>query len=108
MNRDPDTPSLRRHAWSVVLAVILLILFKDRSLISNPRFSAEEGNFFYMRAATGFPVLGLHWLDVGYLDLVPVTAAVAAAYCFPIEVAPLVTSLVALLVHLMPALIIAF
>ena len=76
-----------------------MLVLRDPSLFTTPRFFAEEGVFYFRNAATGDAWAALSQTPKGYLSLFANVAAYLAALA-PLHAAPLVTTLFATAVQL--------
>ena len=76
-----------------------MLVLRDPSLFTAPRFFAEEGVFYFRNAATGDAWAALSQTPKGYLSLFANVAAYLAALA-PLQTAPLVTTLFATAVQL--------
>jgi len=88
-----------------ILCAILLIVIRDVRYFTNPRFWAEEGTLHFAYSYNHPWYQALIHPQVGYLNFYPNLATVLATLV-PLEFAPLVTTLAALLVQLIPIVII--
>ena len=95
----------RRYVWLPYLALAALggwLCIQDLTILTNARLCAEEATIFYKKAFLGTPLFSRQWLVGGYLDPLPVIAAKGSALWAPMEWAPWVFLLVALLGHFLP------
>ena len=85
---------------------VILLRVRDVSFFLQPRFWAEEGSLFfanaYSYAQTQFWYKGLTFTRHGYFALWPNLATTIAANLVQLEFAPLVTTLFAFVVQLIP------
>lgn len=91
-----------QRTWLIALGLAAgLIWWRDQRLLSNPRFFAEEGShyFAFARQESLFATLGAPLVD--YFDILCVLGAEFATL-FPLEHAPLATTLVGGIVQLLP------
>ena len=90
------------------LISVLIIIFRQYSLFTEPRFWAEEGTVYFSFAFSH------NWLTVllkphyGYYSLFSNFASLLASRTVPLEWAPLVTTLLAFFVQCIPLAIIIF
>jgi len=104
-------PSSTRQRWTGILLVLaagLLIIGRAPFLFTEPRFWAEEGTIYFARAYSQPWYEALVQTYAGYYSLVSNVAGIMAARCVPLERAPLVTTLIALLTQLLPHVLIFF
>jgi len=95
--------SIRRWLPYILLAaIVLLILLRAPCLLTDPRFWAEEGKVYFARAYNSEWSESIFLPYRGYYSLVPNLACLIAAKAVPLERAPLVTTLAAFLVQLLP------
>jgi len=86
----------------------LIIVFRDPSLFIAPRFWAEEGAFWFAYAFSH------NWIDTifsafcGYYNFYPHIAALLASRIVPLEYAPVVTTVMAFIVQVIPVMIIVW
>ena len=93
--------------WLVFSGILALVIARAPVLLLEPRFWAEEGiiHFAYARSHHWFQALCFVPLSggpAGYFNLVPNLAALISSRCVALETAPLVSTLVALAVQLVP------
>ena len=93
----PQWGRAARIACFLALAGVLVL--RDPTLFTAPRFFAEEGVFYFRNAATGDAWAALSQTPKGYLSLFANVAAWLAALA-PLHAAPLVTTLFAAAVQL--------
>jgi hypothetical protein len=101
--------SLRARAapWALVLGSVAVMCARRPEYFTAPGFWAEEG-FFYFAGARGMPwYRALLWRPTGYITLYTNVAALGAAYLVPLQLAPLVTTVMALAVQTVPLVLIA-
>ena len=96
-----------RTGW--LLNVLLLVLagcltvWRQPRLFSHPRFWAEEGTVFFSRALCApWSQALLQPAPSGYLKVFNNLVSLWAAYLVPLERAPLVTTLAAFVVQMVP------
>lgn len=94
--------------FSLSLIFAALIVFRDASLFIFPRFWAEEGAFWFSYAFSHKWIDALLSAHAGYYNFYPQLATVLAARIVPLEHAPLVTTLAAFLVQMVPLLIVVW
>lgn len=87
---------------SLLVVIAGIIILRDPLLIQSPRFWAEEGSVYFRAAYDSSWVHALIASHQGYYSLVPNAVTLIAARCVALEWAPLVTTLAALLVQLIP------
>ncbi len=93
--------------WAALLGCAALFVLRAPYLLSEPRFFAEEGTV-YFAAAVRLPwLLTLLRAPHGYYTILPSVASLAATRV-PLEHAPLVTTLVALAVQMLPVVLALF
>ncbi len=95
----------RPGAFLIIICAILLIYLRDPRYFTQPRFWAEEGMLHFAYSFSHPWWQALFQPQVGYLNFYPNLATVLATFV-PLESAPLVTTLAALLVQLLPIAII--
>jgi hypothetical protein len=86
---------------------LFLIILREPLLFVHTRFWAEEGIIFYSFAYLKSAWENFTTLQVGYYTLFNVAIS-ELAVCFPVEKGPLITTLAAGMVQLIPVAIIAF
>lgn len=95
---------------ALVPALLLLaaaaIVLRVPGLVLEPRFWAEEARVYFVHALSAGPLDALAAPHQGYYSLVP-NLATWLATLVPLEMAPAVTTAVALAVQFLPALIVA-
>lgn len=98
----------RRHLEELALLLIsvLIIIFREYSLFTKPRFWAEEGKVYFSYASSHSFLSVLLKTHAGYYSLFSNLAAVLASRLVPLEKAPLVTTILAFLVQCLPLLIV--
>jgi hypothetical protein len=87
---------------AIVLAAAVAIVLRAPVLLLHPRLWAEEGIVYFAFAHAHGLWTDLTTSQLGYYSLVDNLAAALAAKAVPLERAPLVTTLVALLAQLLP------
>lgn len=96
----PRVPAWRFFIFALGLGVIIL---RFPLLLTQPRFWAEEGVFYFAKAyaLAGSPAWHTAFFQVqrGYFSLWPNIATTLAANFFPLEYAPLITTLSALFIQ---------
>ncbi len=90
------------------LAFMLLVITRDIRLFLDPRFWAEEASVYFLSAS--LHTLSEHFSNVavGYYSLVNIFSTALASRMVPLQYAPLMTTLSAFAVQLIPAFIIVF
>jgi len=92
--------------WLLFIAGILVIFLREPLFFLEPRLWAEEGTHYYAYAyhysQGSLWYKGLLNVQRGYFALWPNVASTVAANLVPVEHAPLVTTLMALLIQLIP------
>lgn len=84
---------------SFFFAYLIIIVFRDPRFFITPRFWAEEGTYHFANSNT------LPWLQAllqpvsGYLNFWPNLSTLIASRMVPLEIAPLITTLMAFLVQ---------
>jgi hypothetical protein len=90
----------------VLAGCIIVIGLRDVQLISEPRLWAEEGTRYYNQAYyysdSPYWYMGLVRIQRGYLALWPSLATTTAANLFSVEQTPLVTTLFAFVIQIIP------
>ena len=109
MPSAPADGNSRRSAWLVValplaLCAALICLCMPQIIIRG-RFWAEEGEVFFRFAWDRPPAQALFTSFGGYLNLLANAAPLVARWTLPLQFAPYLTILVALLVQLCPPLL---
>jgi hypothetical protein len=98
-----------RRPWFLRAAAILffisVVILRDPRYFLNPRLWAEEGSLHFAFAYAHPGVLSLFQPQQGYLNFWPNLSTFAAARV-PLNLSPLVTTLLALLVQLVPVVLI--
>jgi hypothetical protein len=108
-----DTGSDRTTNWAAGVRVLLVVLFiilvvvRIPAILAGGRFWAEEGVVYFFEAWYQPWFDALVWIHTGYLNIVASSAALLALHIAPLEHAPLVTNIVALVFQILPAVIIA-
>ncbi len=97
------TPDWR---WLVLAGFGAAVILRHPGFFTHPRFWAEEGAFYFANAAavahTSQWYRGLTYTLHGYLALWPNLATTIAANLVRLETAPMVTTLMAFVVQLLP------
>lgn len=92
--------------WLLLIVAILVIFLREPLFFSESRLWAEEGTRYYAYAyhyaQSPSWYMGLSNVQRGYFALWPNVATTIAANLAPVEQAPLITTLMALLVQLLP------
>jgi hypothetical protein len=99
-----------RAAWTGVVALVtaaVIIVLRQPAFFTAPRFWAEEGSVFFLHAWTHPWWQTLLFAPQGYLVLYTNLAAIGATLV-PLEHAPLVTTLAAFALQLLPVALIAW
>jgi len=91
----------KREALVVLFGAAILMAFRFPDLVLHPRFWAEEGAVFFANARRLPAVSFLFTPHIGYALLLTKAAALMAT-AVPLEWGPAVTTLLALLVQLIP------
>jgi hypothetical protein len=86
--------------------VVALILSRDTSLLTDPRFFCEEGSVYFPYAWSHSVFDTLRFTSQGYYALAHNLCALAAARMVPLESAPLVTTLTGGFFQLIPFVIV--
>lgn len=97
-------PSLSEKLCYLLLFAGLIIVRIPHAILHG-RFWAEEGSIFFANAWHLTWSEALFAVHTGYLNLTANAAGLLAS-CFPLAQAPLVTAAIALLIHLVPAILI--
>ncbi|MBL8729448.1 MAG: hypothetical protein JNM25_13515 [Planctomycetes bacterium] len=90
---------------AAAVAIVLVVALRNPDLLTSPRFWGEEGELFYQPACTGSLWHALTACPQDYYNL-GCRLATLLALAVPIERAPLVTTVFALLVQVLPGLLI--
>ena len=94
----------------MLLSAAAAIVLREPRFVLRPRFWAEEGSWYFANAFASAHgpewYRGLTFTPHGYLALWPNLATTAAANLVPLESAPLVTTLLAFAVQLVPVCIV--
>ena len=103
---DEHEPS-RRWRWGALAVTCVAMTLRSPGLLFSPRLWAEEATIYYVYARHHDLLPSLFLVPssrgpAGYLSLVPNTAATLASRLVSEELAPLVFTLIALLVQLIP------
>ena len=93
--------------FAVMTVVILVIILRDTRYFFIPRFWAEEGKLHFAYSYSHTWLESLLQPQVGYLNFWP-NLATKIATIPPLEWAPLVTTLLAFLIQLVPIVLILF
>lgn len=96
-----------RPAYLLVLLVISSNYLRDPRYLLQPRFWAEEGSLHFAYSYSHTWLQALFNPQVGYLNFWPNLATLLATLP-PLEVAPLVTTLLAFAVQMLPVLLVLF
>lgn len=89
-------------------AAAISIILRNPGLIQYPRFWGEEGLVFFQHAYNSRSIISGLTTSHGYYSLPPAIATTLAANMFQVETAPLITTIVAFLIQLMPLGIVCF
>ncbi len=106
--------SARQSVWSeaqkiaLLFGCILLLILREPRFLGSPRFWAEEGSRYFAYAYTHGWYDALAHADLGYIALWPNLATTIAANLVPLEHAPLVTTLFAAVVQVIPIMVIVW
>lgn len=106
--------SARRFLWSearkivLLFGYIVLLVGREPRFLGSPRFWAEEGTRYFAYAYTHPWYAALTHAELGYVALWPNLATTVAANMVPLEYAPLVTTLFALTVQIIPIILIVW
>lgn len=92
-------------AWIVLVLVIILIVVRQPQYFLQPRFWAEEGTLHFAFSYSHNWLTALFQPQVGYLNFWANLATLLATLV-PLETAPLVTTLMAMIVQLVPVVLI--
>lgn len=87
--------------YFVTALVVLFTVFRDTRFFTQPRFWAEEGTLHFAYSYSHGWLQALFQPQIGYLNFWPNLATLLATLP-PLEMAPLVTTLMALIVQLVP------
>lgn len=93
-------------AVGIFLLSVGVIVFRQPTLFIEPRLWAEEGGRFFSYAFSHSWLQSLLQTQGGYYTLWPNIAATIAANCVPLSHAPLVTTVAAFIVQIIPIAII--
>ena len=100
---DGSGPLIGRRSFAVLLAALLtlLVVLRSPENLATPQFYAEDGGLFFQEAYNNGFITSLNVPTAGYLNTLPRLMA-GAALLVPLEMAPLVVALLALLVQMLP------
>jgi len=104
----------RRFWWSkaqelsLLFACMVLIIGREPRFFVSPRFWAEEGSRYFAYAYAHGWYDALAHAELGYIALWPNLATTVAANVVPLEHAPLVTTLFAAVVQIIPIMLIVW
>lgn len=90
------------------LVFVILVVTREFHLFTDPRFWAEEATVYFLYAFTHSLNEHLTNVSVGYYSIVNVLSTALASRLVPLENAPIVTTISAFVVQLIPAFIIIF
>ncbi|MFC2140307.1 hypothetical protein ACFLQ1_01140 [Candidatus Auribacterota bacterium] len=104
------TTKLKYQWYSLLLLFIYggLILIRVPDLILSGRFWGEEGAVYFAFSYTEPFFKTLFFTHLGYYSLLNNFSALAAVHLVPLEYAPYITTGIAFLVQLLPAMLIVF
>jgi len=91
----------------LVVLFSILVMVRIPAILLDGRFWAEEGVVYFHAAWTRPWLDALVTIHTGYLNIVASSAALLAVHLVPLEQAPLVTSSVALVFQILPAIVLA-
>lgn len=91
------------YAWFLFFSFILILLSRNEQLLTDPRFWAEEGSIYFTHAYTHTLTEQLSFMAAGYYNLINVLGTALAHRLVPLEYAPLITTIIALLIQVLPA-----
>ncbi|MCB9202371.1 MAG: hypothetical protein H6604_04890 [Flavobacteriales bacterium] len=98
---------LLKGRYFYLFVYLVMVLFRVPNLLISPRFWAEEGTIYYKYAYDNSFIDALFKVHLGYYSLFSNLSGIIASW-FPMLYAPVVTSFLALLIQLIPALLILF
>ena len=95
--------------WLLLLVVCMLVAYRQPTILTEPRFWAEEGTYFFSYAFSH------SWFDTifhvvplfGFYSLTHNMAGLTATFV-PLEYAPLVTVYLGFMSHLLPCVVVIF
>ena len=93
---------------ALLFGCILLLIGREPRFWGSPRFWAEEGSRYFAYAYTHGWYAALAHAELGYIALWPNLATTIAAKLVPLEHAPLVTTLFAAVVQIIPIMLIVW
>ena len=94
--------------WLLFFLTLILVVFRQESYFTYPRFWAEEGVVFFSFARSHTLIQALLQPHLGYYSLFSNLAAIIAAKFTPLKNAPLATTLCAFLAQGLPLVLIIF
>ena len=80
---------------AMTITAILVIVFRDYTLFTSPRFWAEEGGFWFSHAFSHDWFNTVFSAFFGYYPLFPIISTLLASRIVPLEYAPLITTIMA-------------
>lgn len=92
----------------LLVCFLLLIISRSTLFFTDPRFWAEEATLYFSHAYTHSLSQQLTFVAAGYYSLVSVVSTAFAHRLVSLESAPFVTTIFALSIQLLPAIIILF
>lgn len=100
-----EHPWLRRSIWALLVGGLIFFRLPERFL--DPFLFAEEGRIYFRWAYHHDVLDSLRTTKLGYFSLWPNLATTLAAHAVPLELAPLVTTVLGTLVVLLMVLLLA-
>ena len=99
--------STKKFKISLLVWAIMLIIIREPKLLTHPRFWAEEGSTYFKFATQHTFLEALLAPHIDYYSLVP-NFATALANLFPLKSAPLVCTIIALFMQMIPVFVLIF
>jgi len=89
---------------AILIFTLLIICFREVSLLITPRFWAEEGTVYFLNAYSD-GIMAIFYANQGYFSIIP-NIATFFSTLVPLEYAPIPTLIISLLVILIPSILI--
>lgn len=90
------------RSMTLFIAVLVIFVARDPTLLSSPRFWGEEGLIYFSYARENSWIMALLKPHLGYYSLFANLASVLAAHLLPLKFAPFATTYMALAVQTLP------